>query len=175
VVAHLEQALLETSAALREAGIDLTTRERWKPADTDKLLARGGGAVIAVLARNLPEVPESEPRAAAAADAPPVAILAADLHVLASENQRVVRFADSLAAPTVVTSSVSFDQPIMNMFAKPWVKQMMSSMGLKPGEVIASPFVTRGLVKALRKIEAKATGNVPCKSIDEWLRRNTQP
>jgi len=50
---------------------------------------------------------------------------------------------------------LSFDDDLMRIFARDWVKVMMEKMGLKPGEVIDSPMVTRGLAKAQRKVEAR--------------------
>lgn len=175
VIAHFEAALLETGRAMAEAGIEFTTRDRWTAADTHQLLLRGAGSVTAVLARSLPTVAADAPRGTPAAGAPQVCLQVVDLHVLASENDRITRFADSLAAPTRVAGSLSFDSPIMAVFAKPWVKTMMVTMGQKPGEAITSPMVTRGVMKALRKLEDKAFGNVPCPSIGEWMQRNLPP
>ncbi len=50
---------------------------------------------------------------------------------------------------------LSFDDDLMRIFARDWVKTMMEKMGLKAGEVIDSPMVTRGLAKAQRKVEAR--------------------
>ncbi|MBX3465113.1 MAG: preprotein translocase subunit SecA, partial [Planctomycetes bacterium] len=50
---------------------------------------------------------------------------------------------------------LSFDDDLMRIFARDWVKVMMEKMGLKAGEVIDSPMVTRGLAKAQKKVEAR--------------------
>ena len=50
---------------------------------------------------------------------------------------------------------LSFDDDLMRIFARDWVKTMMEKMGLKSGEVIDSPMVTRGLAKAQKKVEAR--------------------
>ena len=43
----------------------------------------------------------------------------------------------------------------MRIFARDWVRTMMERMGLKEGEVIDSPMVTRGIAKAQKKVEAR--------------------
>jgi preprotein translocase subunit SecA len=50
---------------------------------------------------------------------------------------------------------LSFDDDLMKIFARDWVKVMMEKMGLKAGEVIDSPMVTRGIARAQRKVEAR--------------------
>ncbi|HLQ39067.1 MAG TPA: SEC-C metal-binding domain-containing protein, partial [Planctomycetota bacterium] len=50
---------------------------------------------------------------------------------------------------------LSFDDDLMKIFARDWVKVMMEKMGLKSGEVIDSPMVTRGIARAQRKVEAR--------------------
>jgi preprotein translocase subunit SecA len=50
---------------------------------------------------------------------------------------------------------LSFDDDLMRIFARDWVKTMMEKMGLKAGEVIDSPMVTRGLAKAQKKVEQR--------------------
>jgi len=50
---------------------------------------------------------------------------------------------------------LSFDDDLMRIFARDWVKVMMEKMGLKSGEVIDSPMVTRGLAKAQKKVEQR--------------------
>ncbi|MCA8953106.1 MAG: preprotein translocase subunit SecA, partial [Planctomycetes bacterium] len=50
---------------------------------------------------------------------------------------------------------LSFDDDLMRIFARDWVRTMMEKMGLKAGEVIDSPMVTRGIAKAQKKVEAR--------------------
>jgi preprotein translocase subunit SecA len=50
---------------------------------------------------------------------------------------------------------LSFDDDLMRIFARDWVKVMMEKMGLKSGEVIDSPMVSRGIAKAQKKVEAR--------------------
>ncbi|MFN9275874.1 MAG: preprotein translocase subunit SecA, partial [Planctomycetota bacterium] len=50
---------------------------------------------------------------------------------------------------------LSFDDDLMKIFARDWVKTMMERMGLKAGEVIDSPMVTRVIAKTQKKVEAR--------------------
>ncbi len=50
---------------------------------------------------------------------------------------------------------LSFDDDLMRIFARDWVKTMMGKLGLKEGEVIESGMVTRGIERAQRKVEAR--------------------
>ncbi len=48
-----------------------------------------------------------------------------------------------------------FDDDLMRIFARDWVKTMMQRLGLKKGEVIESGMVTRGIERAQKKVEAR--------------------
>ena len=77
-----------------------------------------------------------------------------------------------LPTKTTVAASVSFDDHVMQKFASPWVKTMMSRMGLKDDLPIDSPMVSRGLHRALQKLAKKALSNMRSDSIEEWMRHN---
>ncbi|MCA8943455.1 MAG: preprotein translocase subunit SecA [Planctomycetes bacterium] len=48
-----------------------------------------------------------------------------------------------------------FDDDLMRIFARDWVKTMMQRLGLKKGEVIESGMVTRGIERAQKKVEQR--------------------
>ena len=48
-----------------------------------------------------------------------------------------------------------FDDDLMRIFARDWVKTMMQKLGLKKGEVIESGMVTRGIERAQKKVEQR--------------------
>ncbi len=50
---------------------------------------------------------------------------------------------------------LSFDDDLMRIFARDWVKTMMEKLGLKHGERIESPMVSRGIARAQRKVEQR--------------------
>ena len=48
-----------------------------------------------------------------------------------------------------------FDDDLMRIFARDWVKTMMERLGLKHGERIESPMVSRGIARAQKKVEQR--------------------
>ncbi|MGK0154399.1 MAG: hypothetical protein ACI9SE_001351 [Neolewinella sp.] len=172
VVGNFADALLMAGKELAVAGISFTTKNRWTPADTQELLMRGPGSVTVVRSTSLPDFPEGMSKVSPAPELPTISLRMCDLHLLPDENDRVRRFAESLPARTKLTAFVSFDDPIMSAFATPWVKLMISRMGLKENEAIDSPMVSKGVHQALRKLAKKATGNIQCDSQRAWMDRN---
>lgn len=171
VAAHFADALVQAGQALAAHAIRVVTIDRWTGAETRRLAGPASGAPFAVLASRLPDGAEGRIDAGDPAGAH-ISLRLCDLHVLAAENDRVVRFARSLPGRVDVRAAVSFDDPVMATFASPWVKSMMATMGLREDQSIDSPMVTKGLVRALRKLERKVTGNAPCDSLQEWMQRN---
>lgn len=171
VVAHFRERLVEVGQALAVADIEFELRSAWTPSDT-KQLCSGHAGVMAVLASALPDVAEVGTHTGRSVTAPTVSVHLADMHVLDDENQRVERFAAGLPVSAQVASSLSFDDPVMAAFAKGWVKVMVSRMGLKADEPINSLMVDRALRRALQKLAKNVIGNVPCDSLQEWMRRN---
>jgi preprotein translocase subunit SecA len=84
------------------------------------------------------------------------------LYVLGTERHEARRIDNQLRGrcgrqgdPGQTKFFLSFDDDLMRIFARDWVRTMMERMGLKSGEVIDSPMVTRGIAKAQRKVEAR--------------------
>jgi preprotein translocase subunit SecA len=84
------------------------------------------------------------------------------LYVIGTERHEARRIDNQLRGrcarqgdPGQTKFFLSFDDDLMRIFARDWVKVMMEKMGLKAGEVIDSPMVTRGLAKAQKKVEAR--------------------
>ncbi|MBK8977972.1 MAG: preprotein translocase subunit SecA [Planctomycetes bacterium] len=50
---------------------------------------------------------------------------------------------------------LSFDDDLMKIFARDWVKTMMEKLGLRAGERIESPMVSRGIANAQKKVEQR--------------------
>ena len=164
LVAHFAQGLIDAATALAAAGVPATTLAKWRRPDP-------GPQVLAILAKALPQ---HDP--AAGSSAPPAAgrfaVRAAELHVLGDANDRVLQFLDTLPKDTEASAFVSFDSPTMTTFARPWVRTMMEKMGMRPDAPIDSPMVTRGLEKALAKLERRVVGNQPADSLAAWMQRN---
>ena len=84
------------------------------------------------------------------------------LHIVGTERHEARRIDNQLRGragrqgdPGSSVFFLSLEDDLMRIFARDWVKVMMEKMGLKPGEVIDSPMVTRGLAKAQKKVEAR--------------------
>ncbi|MCA8977182.1 MAG: preprotein translocase subunit SecA, partial [Planctomycetes bacterium] len=84
------------------------------------------------------------------------------LYVIGTERHEARRIDNQLRGrcgrqgdPGQTKFFLSFDDDLMRIFARDWVRTMMEKMGLKPGEVIDSPMVTRGIAKAQKKVEAR--------------------
>jgi preprotein translocase subunit SecA len=84
------------------------------------------------------------------------------LYVIGTERHEARRIDNQLRGrcgrqgdPGQTKFFLSFDDDLMRIFARDWVKVMMEKMGLRAGEVIDSPMVTRGLAKAQKKVEAR--------------------
>jgi preprotein translocase subunit SecA len=84
------------------------------------------------------------------------------LYVIGTERHEARRIDNQLRGrcgrqgdPGQTKFFLSFDDDLMRIFARDWVRVMMEKMGLKSGEVIDSPMVTRGIAKAQKKVEAR--------------------
>ncbi|MCB9875986.1 MAG: preprotein translocase subunit SecA [Planctomycetes bacterium] len=84
------------------------------------------------------------------------------LYVIGTERHEARRIDNQLRGrcgrqgdPGQTKFFLSFDDDLMRIFARDWVRTMMERMGLKAGEVIDSPMVTRGIAKAQKKVEAR--------------------
>ncbi|MEC7724691.1 MAG: preprotein translocase subunit SecA [Planctomycetota bacterium] len=84
------------------------------------------------------------------------------LYVIGTERHEARRIDNQLRGrcarqgdPGQTKFFLSFDDDLMRIFARDWVRTMMERMGLKEGEVIDSPMVTRGIAKAQKKVEAR--------------------
>ncbi|MCK5942510.1 MAG: SEC-C domain-containing protein, partial [Planctomycetes bacterium] len=84
------------------------------------------------------------------------------LYVIGTERHEARRIDNQLRGrcarqgdPGQTKFFLSFDDDLMRIFARDWVRTMMERMGLKSGEVIDSPMVTRGIAKAQKKVEAR--------------------
>ena len=170
VVAHFEAALVQAGQDLAAAGVVFTTVPAWTAAMTPRL-AGGGGEVMLSLARALPES-AAGPVVAAAAQSRPWSVRLIELHVQAAANERVRTFAAALPGSAVVEATTSFDDPVMREFASPAVQRMMLALGLKPGEAIRSPMVSRAVARALAKLERRVGADRPATSLGEWLQHN---
>ncbi|MEZ5989141.1 MAG: preprotein translocase subunit SecA [Planctomycetota bacterium] len=84
------------------------------------------------------------------------------LHIVGTERHEARRIDNQLRGrcgrqgdPGSTRFYLSFDDDLMKIFARDWVKSVMEKLGLKPGEAIESGMVSRGLARAQRKVEQR--------------------
>ncbi len=84
------------------------------------------------------------------------------LHIIGTERHEARRIDNQLRGragrqgdPGSTRFFLSFDDDLMRIFARDWVKTVMEKLGLKEGEVIRSPMVSRGIERAQKKVEAR--------------------
>jgi preprotein translocase subunit SecA len=87
---------------------------------------------------------------------------AGGLHVLGTERHEARRIDNQLRGrcgrqgdPGSTRFYLSFDDDLMRIFARDWVKSVMEKLGLREGEAIESAMVSRGIAKAQRKVEQR--------------------
>lgn len=167
VVGHFPQGLIEAGEALAAAGVPFTTLAKWQPLPP-------GPRAVAILAKALPQ-PDvgtaTKPRVSGLVQ---VSVRAVEVHVLASENDRVLQFADQLPLPAEATNYVSLESPTMVSMTGGWVKPMLAKMGFKADQPIESPMVTKALARSLQKLERSVAGTLPAESLAQWVQRNVR-
>ncbi len=84
------------------------------------------------------------------------------LYVIGTERHEARRIDNQLRGrcgrqgdPGQTKFFLCFDDDLMRIFARDWVKTMMEKLGLKPGERIESGMVTRGIARAQKKVEQR--------------------
>ncbi|MDP6928434.1 MAG: SEC-C metal-binding domain-containing protein, partial [Planctomycetota bacterium] len=82
------------------------------------------------------------------------------LYVIATERHEARRIDNQLRGrcarqgdPGATKFFLCFDDDLMRIFARDWVKTMMEKLGLKHGERIESPMVSRAIAKTQKKVE----------------------
>lgn len=99
-------------------------------------------------------------------------LVVAERHLLPSEDQRLVEFAELLPCTSYLGQHLSIDDPLLDRFVGDSVRTMLEAIGMKPTEAIDSPIVTRRILAVQKKIAEAATGNVAADSAEEWLKAN---
>jgi preprotein translocase subunit SecA len=84
------------------------------------------------------------------------------LYVIGTERHEARRIDNQLRGrcgrqgdPGQTKFFLCFDDDLMRIFARDWVKVMMEKLGLKSGERIESAMVTRGIARAQKKVEQR--------------------
>lgn len=101
-----------------------------------------------------------------------VLIVVGERHLLSSRDDALLQFARSLACRCRFVQHVSLEDPVLKLFAGPWVERVLRGMGMKENEAIESRMVGRRVRLAQQKIERLAIGDSPARSAQEWMEKN---
>ena len=99
-------------------------------------------------------------------------VIVAERHPLPSADDRLEEFADAFAFRCRFSHHLSLDDTIFQVFAGPWVQDVLGRLGMTEDEAIESKMVTRRIEQAQRKIETKAYDSLDADSATEWLEKN---
>ncbi|PIE22048.1 MAG: preprotein translocase subunit SecA [Planctomycetota bacterium] len=87
---------------------------------------------------------------------------AGGLHVIGTERHEARRIDNQLRGrcgrqgdPGSTRFYLCFDDDLMRIFARDWVKSVMEKLGLREGEAIESGMVSRGIARAQKKVEQR--------------------
>jgi hypothetical protein len=105
-------------------------------------------------------------------DSPAVTIIVAERHPLEAHDAAVVEFAEGLPRRCRLVHHVSLEDPLMKVFASPWVQNMLEQLGMDENEAIESRMVSRRIQEAARKVERQAVSDLRANSAEEWLQLN---
>ena len=102
-----------------------------------------------------------------------VSLLVVGRHPLLSRDEAVEAAADECAAQggrVHLGRHVSLEDPLLRVFRADRVMALLDQLGM--GDSISHPLVSRSLRSAQERLEAKATGDLPADSAQEWIAYN---
>ena len=99
-------------------------------------------------------------------------LIVGERHPLSSVDERLIAFADELPCRCRMTHHLSLDDPVMEVFADPWVQNLLRKLGMSEDEAIESQMVTKRISQAQKKIEQKSHAPLDAESARDWMERN---
>lgn len=99
-------------------------------------------------------------------------LIVGERHPLLSVDRQMEEYAGAFPCRCRVSYHQSLEDPVIEVFASDWVKQLLAKLGMADDEAIESASVVRRIHGAQRKIEAVARGNEDAPSAAEWLAKN---
>lgn len=148
----------------------VVAQERLDVRQVADLLLDAGPAVVLALSRDLPAAAEAGETWDDAA--PSARIIAVEHYPLAAGDDRLRALAGALPGRGRLQIHAALDDRLLRIFAGEQVGTLLRQLGMKESEAIESPMVTRRIISAQRKIAARATGDEPAESAEEWFRTN---
>ena len=98
-------------------------------------------------------------------------IIVAERHPLVSSDERIREFATTATCKCRLAFHLSMEDDLIRLFI-PEMAMKVIEHTISDGESIKSRMVSKRIVGAQNKIEAKSTGNAPATSAEQWLKDN---
>lgn len=149
----------------------------WLPLTDPAELSVPGFALppaVKTLVARAADLPESDPPQPLPDEGPIIHFALAEVHPLREMDLRVLRFAASLPVRTMVHQHAAVDEPTLKLLGggTQTTMQLMQRMGMTEVEHVQHPMLTRAVRTAQQNLAARATGNEPAESVEQWAKRN---
>ena len=92
-------------------------------------------------------------------------------HLLSEKDEAIENFGEKFACPGEIGFNVSLDDPLLQLFAKDWVKEFLRN-NANGSHWLESAMVAKSLKKAQARILARAVSRYDTDSPEEWLKKN---
>ena len=99
--------------------------------------------------------------------------LIAERHPFYSHDDRVLQFSKNQPGPCRLRYHLSLEDVIMKRFVNERTNKILSMLGMEKNKPIQSGMVDYRLGKELKKIAKKMRSDLPARSAEEWLEKNT--
>ena len=173
VVAHFEKTLTKVTEAIEVANIDFhRVEDPWDWSDVTRLLGQYERRPYLTLSESLPDPNLAVSPEFINENVSPVSIILTERHLLTVHDDRVADFAENLPRRSRLRAYLSLEDPLLDLFAGEWMRDMLTRMGMKDDESIESPMVTRRIRGAQEKIAATSPSDFRAESAAEWIRLN---
>lgn len=99
-------------------------------------------------------------------------VIVGERHPLPSVDDRLEEFADELPCRCRFAHHLSLEDPVIEIFAGEWIRNVLRELGMAEDQAIESRMVSRRIRQAQEKIEGKAYGSSDAESATDWLEKN---
>jgi hypothetical protein len=99
-------------------------------------------------------------------------VLLSERHPCHSCDESVAAALDTWPCHCRLGFYVALDDAFMKLFAGDWVRQVLAQLGMKEGEAIESPLISRRIIAAQKKLEQSVVTRAPADSAEEWILKN---
>ena len=173
VVAHFSATLKEACEVFRQTNIPFEQEQhKWDSRDISRLIQHNEPHPFVVLAESLPDTFPGGRQNRVDESGPVVSVIVLERHLLSSQDDHVVRFAQSLPGRSQLRFFQSLEDPLMRVFAGDAVRNALELLGLQEDERIENPMISRWVQAAQQKVQKQSPGNSEAESAEAWIERN---